>query len=219
MIEQAKLRRLRPVFDFRQQMLNLMQNDTPQNMAHVLMPLFAPKIDKSFSMRTIDNMLTLRGDDKVKGEKVEKYAPDFDFEYEDEVLDKKISINFARLFYELMDQLDKWNKLTLKEYNGILEIKFGEEIYANRDYYAFLVHLAGKRNYKLSTMLEKQETLLEEMVVDNLDEAAKKRFENMCFDIHFNNETVALRPELATGDADEDAAFYVTDMIFERRNG
>lgn len=219
MIEQAKLRRLRPVFDFRQQMLNLMQNDTPQNMAHVLMPLFAPKIDKSFSMRTIDNMLTLRGDDKVKGEKVEKYAPDFDFEYEDEVLDKKISINFARLFYELMDQLDKWNKLTLKEYNGILEIKFGEEIYANRDYYAFLVHLAGKRNYKLSTMLEKQETLLEEMVVENLDEAAKKRFENMCFDIHFNNETVALRPKLATGDADEDAAFYVTDMIFERRNG
>ena len=102
MIEQAKLRRLRPVFDFRQQMLNLMQNDTPQNMAHVLMPLFAPKIDKSFSMRTIDNMLTLRGDDKVKGEKVEKYAPDFDFEYEDEVLDKKISINFARLFYDLM---------------------------------------------------------------------------------------------------------------------
>lgn len=118
-----------------------------------------------------------------------------------------------------MDQLDKWNKVTLKEYNGILEIKFGEDIYKNRDYYAFLVHLAGKRTYKLSTMLEKQETLLEEMVVENLDEDAKKRFETMCFDLCFGEETVALRPELASFDEEEGAAFYVTDMTFERRNG
>lgn len=219
MIEQAKLRRLRPVFDFRQQLLQLMQNDTPSAMEHVLMPLMAPKIEKSFSMRTIDNLLTLRGDDKAKGEKIEKYTPDFDFTYEDEVLDQKISMNFARLFYELMDQLDKWNKVTLKELNGILEIKFGEEIYANRDYYAFLVHLAGKRNYNLAAMLEKQETLLEEMVVANLETDAKTRFADMRFDISFGGENVALRPELNTGDADEGATFYVTDMTFERRNG
>lgn len=219
MIEQAKLRRLRPVFDFRQQMLSLIQRDTPQAISHILMPLFAPKLDKSFSMRSIDNMLTLRGDDKSRGEKVEKYTPDFGFVYEDEVLDKKIGANFARLFYELMDQLEKWNKVTLKEYNGILEIKFGEEIYVNRDYYSFLVHLAGKRSYRLSAMLEKQETLLEEMVVENLDEAAKNRFEAMSFDIHFGDERVSLRPKIESGDADEQAAFYVTDMMFERRNG
>ena len=52
-----------------------------------------------------------------------------------EKLEKKIAHNFARLFFELCDQLKKWNSISLKEYNGILEIKFGEEIYQNRFLY------------------------------------------------------------------------------------
>ncbi|MDO5126750.1 MAG: hypothetical protein Q4D54_03255 [Eubacteriales bacterium] len=219
MIEQAKLRRLKPVFDFRQQLLLLMQSDHPERMRHVLMPFFAPKIEKSFSMHTIDNLLTFRGDDKAKGERVEKQVPDFGFVYEDEVLEQKIGVNFARLFYELLDQLNKWNRLTLKEYNGILEIKFGEEIYSNRDYYAFLVHLAGKRHYAMRAMLEKQETLLEEMVVANLEQDAKERFGEMSFEITFLEDAVALRPELSEDVTSEGATFYVTDMVFERRNG
>lgn len=191
-ISRAKLRKLRPVFDFRQSLLKLMEQDSPEKMAHVLMPLFAPRLDKTFSMKSIDNMLTLKSDDKSNGEKVEKVVLDTEFEYEDEILDRKIGQNFARLFNELLDQLKKWNRVTLKELNGILEIKFGEEIFANRDYYAFLVHLAGKREYRVADMIEKQDTMLEEMVILNLTAEEKERYKDMEFTIEFGDEQVEL---------------------------
>jgi len=212
-ISRAKLRRLRPVFDFRQSLLKLMEEDSPEKMSHILMPLFAPKLEKMFTMKSIDNMLTLKNDDKNRGEKVEKRELDFGFEYEDEILDKKIGRNFAKIFYELLDQLKKWNKVTLKEFNGILEIKFGEEIYQNRDYYAFLVHLAGKREYSMAKMLEKQDTLLEEMVVANMDDDDKERLRDMEFAISFGNEQVEIKLQ------NTEETFEVTDMIFERRMG
>lgn len=225
-ISRAKLRRLRPVFDFRQSLVRMMEQDRPEQMAHVLMPLFAPAIEKRFAMQSIDNMLTLRADDRTGGEKVEKRVLDLDFEYEDEILDRKIGRNFARLFYELLDQLKKWNRVTLKELNGILEIKFGEEIYANRDYYAFLVHLAGKKEYDMGKMLEKQDTLLEEMVIQHMPQEDKERFVDMAFTIAYDTEQVKLSSYLHTlreeqsGQTDsEDAGFAVTDMTFERRNG
>ena len=125
--------------------------------------------------------------------------------YEDEILDKKIGMNFARLFYELLDQLDKWNKLTLKEFNGILEIKFNKEIYANRDLYAFLVHLAGKTTYSMKKMCEKQETLLEEMVVTYMSDEDKEKFKNIEFNISFGEEFEI-----------EGYGSTLTDMTFEK---
>lgn len=218
-INRAKLRKLRPVFDFRESLVKIMEKDSPELMANVLMPLFAPRLGKSFSIKSIDNMLTLKSDDKLKGEKVEKTSLDLDFEYEDEILDKKIGANFARLFYELLDQVNKWNRVTLKELNGILEIKFGEEIYGNRDYYSFLVHLAGKRQYDMSKMLEKQDTLLEEMVIQNMSQDDKERFKNMIFTIEFGKEDVELNSHIVPSEGRDKESFYVTDMIFERRNG
>lgn len=234
-ISRAKLRKLRPVFDFRQTLNKLMEQDSPEKMAHVLMPLFAPRLDKSFSMKSIDNMLTLKSDDRANSEKVEKNALDTDFEYEDEILDRKIGKNFARLFYELSDQLKKWNRVTLRELNGILEIKFGEEIFANRDYYAFLVHLAGKTEYRMSDMLEKQDTLLEEMVISNLSEEEKEYFKEMEFTIEFGEDQVEIASYLHDKQSESEkserekvktlpqtdgrSVFVVTDMIFERRNG
>lgn len=245
-INRAKLRKLRPVFDFRQTMGRLMEEDKPQLMEHILMPLFAPKIDKTFSIRSIDNLLTLKAEDKDKGEKVERAKLDLDFAYEDEILDEKIGKNFARMFYELLDQLNKWNRLTLKEFNAILEVKFGKEIYGNRDYYAFLVHLAGKREYSMPQLLKKQDTLLEEMVMEYMPEGDKERFKGLEFTIEFDNDDyieldindakVARRYKQAesfsdlekagTIDGDEkqsqymmkdDNSFVVTNMIFTNK--
>lgn len=247
-INRAKLRKLKPVFDFRGTISRLMEEDKPQLMEHILMPLFAPRIDKTFSMRSIDNLLTLKADDKDKGEKVEKAKLDLDFVYEDEILDQEIGKNFARMFYELMDQLDKWNRLTLKEFNAILEVKFGKEVYGNRDYYAFLVHLAGKREYSMPKLLEKQDTLLEEMVVSNMPEGDKKRFKDMEFTIDFvkdelikldiNDARLARKYKQAesfsdlekidneateekikiTSDSEIEDGFIVTNMVFANKN-
>ena len=140
------------------------------------MPFFSPKLNKSFSIRSIDNMLSLKNDDKDKGEKLEKNALDPDFKYDDEILDAKIGKNFYMLFMELSDQIKKWDKINLKQFNGILEIKFGNEIYSNRDYYSFLAHLAGKNSYDIKKMLEKQDTMLEEMVATHMTEEDVTRF-------------------------------------------
>ena len=110
--------------------------------------------------------------------------------------------------------MKKWNCVTLKEYNGILEIKFGEEIYTNRDYYAFLVHLSGKRSYRVDEMLEKQETMLEEMVVEHLTEEEKERIRDIRFTITFGTDEVEIKPQMQDIEAVE--PFVVTDMNFER---
>ena len=207
-INRAKLRKLRPVFDFRQSLIKLMERDCPADMGHVLMPLFMPKLGKTFSMKSIDNMLLLKSEDGVKGEKIEKKKLDLDFKYEDEILDEKIGKNFAKMFYELLDQLNKWNKITLREYIGLLQIKFGEEVLANRDVYSFLVHLAGKREYDMTLLCEKQDTLLEQMVIAYMDEADKAKFADIKFTITFGDEYEI-----------EDKNLVLTDMNFERRMG
>lgn len=231
-ISRAKFRKLRPVFDFRQTLMGMMEKDEPEKMSHILMPLLAPRLDKSFTMKSIDNMLNLRMDDKDGGEKAEKNVPDLEFAYEDEILEGKIGQNFAHLFYELMDQIKKWNRVTLQEFNGILEIKFGKEIYGNRDYYSFLVHLAGKREYSMEKMLEKQETLLEEMVIAHLSKEEKERMAQVGFSIDFDEEQIELDLTEARKlrdaqtekieESEEDRTrekFLVTNMIFERGNG
>ena len=140
-ISKAKLLKLRPAFDFAGQLQRLIKEDRPDKLSCVLFPLFAPRIDKSFSVTSIDHMLTLKAEDNAKTTKVKKEQVDPDFRYEDELLDEQISANFAKLFHELLDQLNKWGRLTLKEYNGILEVKFGKEIYGNKDYYFYRAYV------------------------------------------------------------------------------
>ena len=215
-ISRAKLRKLRPVFDFKQSLTRIMNKDDPALMRYVLEPLFAPRMERFFTMRNIDNILTLRSDDKQETEKIEKREIAPDFKYEDELLDEQIGHNFAKLFYELCDQLQKWNHISLKEYNGILEIKFGHEIYENRDYYAFLIHLAGKKQYDVAAMIEKQETMLEEMVVEYLTEEERERIRNVRFHLSFGTEEVSIQPEFTDKVQMAGEPFIVTDMNFER---
>jgi hypothetical protein len=216
-ISRAKLKKLRPVFDFNQSLSRLYREDRPQDMAFILMPLFAPKIVKTFSIQSIDNILTLKTDDRLKGEKVEKQEVDLDYIYEDEKLELQIGRNFAMLFTELLQRLAKWNRVTLKELNAILEIKFGEEIYENRDYFAFLTHLAGKDHYSMAHMRKKQDTMLEEMVVSNMPEEDQETYGTMAFDIQFGQEEIYIGPEgEQKQDAPEQDRSYITNMIFER---
>lgn len=174
-IHKAKLKKLRPAFDFNGQLQQMIEKDRPDKMFTVLAPLFAPKINKTFAITSIDHMLTLKSEDGARTIKVNKEQTDADFRYEDELLDEQIGVNFGKLFYELMDRINRWGKLTLREFNGILEIKFGKEIYGNKDYYAFLTHLAQKQEYNIKEMLKKQDTMLEGIVVDYLTSWTKQQ--------------------------------------------
>lgn len=217
-IQKAKLKKLRPAFDFNGQLQKIIEEDRPDKLFTILAPLFAPRIEKTFAMTSIDHMLTLKSEDESKTTKVKKEAMDPDFRYEDEILDEKISENFGKMFYELMDQLEKWKTLSLKEFNGILEIKFGKDIYGNIDYYSFLTHLAQKQEYDIKAMLKKQETMLEGIVVGSISSEEKSDKEiyapTLTFD-RFKNLKFTL-----TFDADEEIQIgedmYVTNIIFQK---
>ncbi|MBE5942047.1 MAG: hypothetical protein E7264_05870 [Lachnospiraceae bacterium] len=208
MIARAKLRKLRPVFNFRDAMKKTMQHNRVDQLGMLVSPLFMPKLTKSFAPESIDRMLESKMDNADYGEKVEKKQVDTDYVFEDEIEDNRISANFARLFGELLEQLWKHGKTTLPELMAIYEIKFGKEIYRNGDVYSFLVHLAQKNQYSLKKMQDKQDTFLEGLVMDHMSLEKKDQFANMVFDIHFDVANI-----LKFGEG-KDEAFTITDMHF-----
>lgn len=210
MIHQAKLRKLRNVFDFQGSLQKLEQKDSPADMIYILAPLFTPKLEKSFSIKSIDNMLTYKTDNVDKGEKVVKEETNREFRYEDEKEDIRIAHNFGRIFYELLDQLTKKDRIELKEFNAILEIKYGEDFLSNGDYYAFLVHIAQKTEYSLRQLYEKPETFLENLVIEAFTEEEKERFWDMKFTLEF---LVQEEIPITRGERE----FTITNLLFVRR--
>lgn len=204
MVRRKKMQVLRNTFDFEAALTRLEKKDDPQKLGALITPLFSPKCEKSFQISMIDSIILKRINQDDVVEKVEKEAVDPYFRYEDEILSEQTGRNFAMLFRELLERLEKWDKLTLKEYNAILEMKFTDDIYINRDYYAYLVHLSEKSSYDIKTMLEKQDTFLEQLAVKYMNESDKERFSDIRFRLIFGKEEVEL----------ESAS--VTDITFER---
>ncbi len=209
MIARAKLRKLRPVFNFRDALKKVMDDDKPERLGALVQPLFMPKLNKMFAVENIDRMLESRMDSGDVSEKVEKRRVDADYVFEDEVEETRIAGNFGRLFAELLEQLWKHGKTTLPELMAIYEIKFGKEIYTNGDVYSFLVHLAQKDKYDLKKMQDKQDTFLEGLVMDKLTIEKKDQYGSMVFRIVFSPERVL---EFGEG---RDKGFAITDMQFE----
>lgn len=206
MIGRAKLRKLRPVFDFRNALNMCMKADAPEILSVMIKPLLQPKLTKSFNIESIDRMLVSKADNSDYGEKIEKKEIDPDFKYEDEIEEERINSNYAKLFEELLEQLWKHGNTTLSLLMAIYEIKFGKEIYDNGDVYSFLVHLAQKDKYDMSKMSDKQDTFLEGIVMDNMSTPKREQYAKMAFEISFNEEEL-----LKFGQKDE---YCVTDMRF-----
>ena len=207
MIGRAKVRKLRPVFDFRNALNMCMKADAPEMLSVMINPLFMPKLAKSFNAESIDRMLESKADNKDYGEKIEKKELDPDFKYDDEIEEERINGNYTRLFEELLEQLWKHGNTTLSALMAIYEIKFGKEVYGNGDVYSFLVHLAQKDRYDMSMMASKQDTFLEGIVMDKMSTPKREQYGKMVFEISFNEEEV-----LKFGEKDE---YCVTEMIFQ----
>jgi hypothetical protein len=209
MIVRAKLRKLRPVFQFRDALKKTMDSDCPEQLGGLLAPLFRPRTNKRFGVEMIDRMLDSKTESGDYSERVEQRRVDVDYVFPDEVEETRIAGNFARLFGELLEQLWKHGKTTLSELMAIYEIKFGKEIYKNGDIYSFLVHLAQKNRYDLRSMRERQDTFLEGLVMSRLSQEQKDQYGDMVFSIAFDAEHC-----LHFGEGKEEA-FTITDMRME----
>lgn len=215
MVERAKLRALRPAFDFRQALDLLKREDDPAGMQHVLMPFFLPRRRKSFSIFSIDKLVNEAVSGEEDKEKGTKTPPDLDFEYEDEKLSRMIGSNFSRLFKELLERLQRWGTVTLPEFNAILETKFGKEIYENKDYYAFLVHLTKKERYVMAEAFEEPETFLEAYAAKHFTEQEKAQFREMIFVVEPGEEQLELGPEKTLQDTDMDIQGYAATGVVQ----
>lgn len=204
MVSRKKMQILRNTFDFEEALSSLERVDKPDRLAALISPLLTPKCEKSFQISMIDSIVLKKINQDDMAEKVEKEAADLSFRYEDEILSEQTGKNFALLFRELLERLEKWEKLTLREYNAILEMKFTGDIYKNRDYFAYLVHLSEKDSYSIRSMIDQQETFLEELAVKYMSDADLERFSDIRFRIVFGDEEVEI----------EDSS--VTDITFER---
>lgn len=204
LLERSKQRGLKSVFDFSDYLAKSIREDDPSLLSQIIMPLMLPRRRKTFSITTIDHLALERAGGDLQGEKVEKMIEDTSFEYEDEKRTKSIGRNYAMMWKELLERLERWGRLSVKELAAMLEVKFGEEIYYNRDFYSFLVSLSKKQHYSMREMEKEQETFLEEMAIRNLSEEERKTYGALSFSVEYGTEEICLK-------GDE---MMITDMTF-----
>lgn len=204
MIHQAKLKRLRNVFDFSGALNKLEKYDDPDGLTQLMAPFFMPRIRKEFSLVEIDKLLTYPKEGKEQGERVMTQRVDRDYVYPDQLEEQRIARNYKKIFMELVDQIRRKGRTDLMEFNEIMRIRFGPEILINGDYYGFMAHLSQKKHYALSKLMEQPETFLENILVEQL--TADELGEDMAFHITFTGEDIHSGQE----------GFYMMNMEFTR---
>lgn len=184
MIHKAKLKRLRSTFDFKDSLQKLKEKDDAASLAYLIMPLLDVKVNKTFPMTSIDNLLTYRPEHMTGGEKIDEHMVPETYTYKDELEEERIEGNFEYMILELFDQLKKRGHITLEELNLCFEQRFGKNIFKNGDYYSFLVHMCQKKEYHLKEMMEETDTFFEGIVAKAFRDDSFLDYEDMGFSIH-----------------------------------
>lgn len=165
MVKKAKLNRLRPSFDFRNALECAMKADDIRLLGDLVRPVMGHKIEKTFFLGRIEDMLTFRPEREEKAEIVSEKEAD-EIVFDDEVEDARIRENYITLIRLLLCLLKKKGDCDLREYNEFVKGILGETLFANSDYYSFLVHLCQKKEYVIEQTKQGLETFLDEMISD-----------------------------------------------------
>ena len=182
-------------------------------MAQIVLPMLEPRRHKTFSLDMLEAIADKNVADDAVSEKREKEETDLNFRYEDEILSERTGRNFAFLFRELLSRLEKWNSFKLLEFNAFLEMRFGKDIYKNRDYYSFLVHLSGQSEYSVEKLMTEPHSFLEQLAARYLPADELEKYRRMCFKLSFGEDSLTLNE---TEEMDTEDSISVTDITFER---
>lgn len=207
-IRKSKLSRLRSRFDFINVRETIIKNDNLKMLGLLVHPFLNIKVDKLFDLSKVEELLTYRPEQKEISEKITK-EPERDIVFEDEIVDKRFMDNCRTLFLILLEMLSEKKEFTLGEYNERVSTILTNAVYQNGDYYAFLVHLCGKKYYTLNKGEAASETFLDDGIKEFLEEPAFLPYLGMEFEL-----------ELAGGET-EDISLgeyaTVTDFIICRK--
>ena len=190
-IRKSKLSRLRSRFDFISVRDSIVKSDNRDMLWHLIQPFLALKINKRMDLSKIEDLLSYRPEQKETPEKVVA-MPEQDIVFEDELADIRFRGNSETLFLILLRLLKEKREITLTDYNDKVRLLLGDTVFTNGDYYAFLVHLCGKKDYHFSEGDATQETFLDEVIKEFVTKANFEPFLGMRFTL-----------ELAGGDTKE----------------
>lgn len=183
-IRKTKLSRLRGRFDFKGALDSMIKNNRPDMLEYMIKPFLGLNIHKSFNPDKIDDMLTLRPQTEENTETAKQELEE-EIVFEDELAEERFAGNVRVLLLVLFDMLTAKGVLSLREYNKRIEDIFGAEVFANGDYYAFLVHLCGKKEYALGTAETDGETFLDGIIRGFMGEENFARYAGMRFMLEF----------------------------------
>lgn len=168
LVYRAKLRTLRPAFDFSKMVRGLMERDQADMLGHLIEPLLKLRIRKTFPLRMIDDMLTYRPEKEEVPEAVNK-ASEEQYVYKDELEDNRIAANFQTITTILLRTLVKKGKFLLSDFYEEQKMR-QEDIVRNGDFYTYLIHMSQKTDYNMKEVRENPDTFFEEMLADWLRE-------------------------------------------------
>lgn len=162
-IRKSKLSRLRSRFDFKSILTRMIKEDRPDILSYVVSPFLKLNIRKSFDFVRLEDILTYRYEAKETAEIIEE-LPERDIIFEDEIADERFMKNARTLFLILLKMLEEQECVELSEYHNRVRNLLSDAVYRNGDYYAFLVHLCGKKDYVLGLGEVTSETFLDDLI-------------------------------------------------------
>ena len=197
-LRSARRARFRDTVDLKDLGRRIMAGGDASQMAALVLPLFAPRLKKTFPLSRVDELLQLVPEETEPAEKI-RHERERDYVYEDEAAAARVHDNFALLLGVLLEQLaglEPRGTLTLEDFVRACRLRMSEKVLSNADFYAFAVHLCRKDSYDLSFPGDRQETFLEKEMADYLRQG-HDAYKKLRFRLHFQPEQ-----ELTLKDAD-----------------
>lgn len=186
-IEKAKYSKIKREFDFKNALGIIMEKDDTTLLECMVKPFLGININKRFSLKSIDKLLSIKSDKKEANEVVKTDLVEENYVYDDEIEDERIRFNYVNIIHEFMECVFEYEKFDLIKFNSILRNKYGDDIFKNGDYYSMLVHLSQKSEYVFDEIIEKQDTFLDDYMKDVLKEYDESLYKGLKLKLIFDS--------------------------------
>ena len=135
-------------------------------------------------------MLLAKPKNEEEAEKISETTEEVMYVYEDEIEEERIENNYHVFIRGLLDFLLQVEEASLSDFNEILKEKYSESIFANGDYYSFLVHMSQKKYYDIDMVVEKPDTFFEEYLKDVVIKDEDDKYSGIILTLEFNEENI-----------------------------
>ncbi|MGV8980776.1 hypothetical protein [Clostridium sp.] len=204
-INKVTLNKLKMSFDFKDVYEKTLRLDNTELLAYLMNPLLKIKFNKTFNLKSTDELLTYRPNNE---EDIEEVTIEEEVEYTslDEIEDERIAHNFIIFMNLLIKLLLEKGEFSLREFNRYLVDEFKEDILKNGDYYSFILHIAQKEYYDMSRLLEDEKTIFDKIIIDILTPENKNEFRGLKFKVI----------PIPKDEIEISSLFKITNIKFER---